>query len=358
MADPQERTPLSSTDYYDFELPKELIAQHPLPNREDARLMVINRTAQTIDHCHVRNLDEVLQPGDCLVLNDTRVIPAKLVGVRTSTGGRWQGLFLQADAHGNWKILAKTRGNAKVGEAIALQDRNGLERMTIDLIARLDDGAWVVRPRSDEPAEVILKEVGRIPLPNYIRNGQMVESDIKNYQTIFAKNPGAVAAPTAGLHLTKNLLEKLINHGVNVANVTLHVGIGTFKPVSTDLLDDHPMHSEWGSISEKSVAKIQAARSAGRRVIAVGTTSVRVLETASASGELQPWSGDTNLFIRPPYQFRTVSAMMTNFHLPRSTLLVLVRTFGGDELMQRAYTAAVAEQYRFFSYGDAMLMLD
>ncbi len=351
---------LGATDHYDFELPKELIAQHPLSNREDARLLVVNRAAQTIDHCHVRNLDEVLSPGDCLVLNDTRVIPAKLVGFRTATGGRWQGLFLRADERGNWKVLCKTRGSAKPGETVTLQDRNGNERMLLDLLARLDDGAWVVRPRADdgETAESILRDVGRIPLPNYIRGGQMIESDIKDYQTIFAKHAGAVAAPTAGLHLTKNLLHRLIDGGVGVAQVTLHVGVGTFKPVASETLSGHSMHYEWGKIDEKSVTKINATRAANKRVVAVGTTSVRVLESASTSGRLEPWEGETNLFIRPPYDFKSVSALMTNFHLPRSTLLVLVRTFGGDELIKRAYQEAVDEKYRFYSYGDAMLILD
>jgi S-adenosylmethionine:tRNA ribosyltransferase-isomerase len=353
-----ESHPFDLTDYYDYDLPKSLIAQQPLANREDARLLVVRRNAQAIEHYHIRDLRDILASGDCLVLNDTRVLPAKLVGFRTSTGGRWQGLFLQADHVGNWKVLCKTRGNAKPGETVTLQDRNGLDRLVIDLIARLDDGAWVVRPRSDDSHEVILREVGRVPLPNYIRNGQMIESDIKNYQTIFAKHLGSVAAPTAGLHMTKNLLHRLIDGGINVANVTLHVGIGTFKPVATERLNEHAMHYERGNVDEKSVAKIQMTLDAGNRVVAVGTTSVRILETASSAGRLAPWSGETNLFIRPPYRFQTVNAMLTNFHLPRSTLLVLVRTFGGDELIQRAYAEAIDEKYRFYSYGDAMLILD
>jgi S-adenosylmethionine:tRNA ribosyltransferase-isomerase len=353
-----ESHPFDLTDYYDYDLPKSLIAQQPLANREDARLMLVRRSSQTIDHYHIRDLGELLSSGDCLVLNDTRVLPAKLVGFRTATGGRWQGLFLQADPQGNWKVLCKTRGNAKPGETVMLQDRNGLERMILDLVARLDDGSWVVRPRSDEGHESILRDIGRVPLPNYIRNGQMIESDFKDYQTIFAKHLGSVAAPTAGLHMTKNLLHGLIDRGINVANVTLHVGIGTFKPVATERLDEHSMHFERGTIKDNSVAKIQATMDAGKRVVAVGTTSMRILETASASGRLEPWSGETNLFIRPPYQFKTVNAMLTNFHLPRSTLLVLVRTFGGDELIQRAYTEAIDEKYRFYSYGDAMLILD
>jgi len=350
--------PFQITDYYDYDLPKALIAQQPLPSREDARLMIVNRRTQSIDHSYVRNLDEILDAGDCLVLNDSRVIPAKLVGYRTTTGGRWQGLFLQADHVGNWKVLCKTRGNAKPGETIVLQDRQGQDRMELVLVVRMDDGSWIVRPRSEGHFEEILKTVGRVPLPNYIRKGQMVDEDLKNYQTIYAKNPGSVAAPTAGLHLTKGLVHRLIDVGVNVANVTLHVGIGTFKPVSSELLTEHEMHYERGVIEQKSVDKINSTLAAGKRVVAVGTTSVRVVETASQQGSLQNWEGETNLFIRPPYQFKTVTAMMTNFHLPRSTLLVLVRTFGGDELMKRAYQEAIEEEYRFYSYGDAMLILD
>jgi S-adenosylmethionine:tRNA ribosyltransferase-isomerase len=345
------------TDHYDFELPKELIAQQPLNNREDARLLVIDRASQSIQHRHVRDLDEILSPRDCLILNDTKVIPAKLVGFRTMTGGRWQGLLLKTDEQGNWKVLCKTRGNAKPGETVTLQDRNGIERLQLDLVSRLDDGCWVVRPQSDDDTQTILDQVGRIPLPNYIRGGNMVDADVQDYQTIFAKHAGAVAAPTAGLHLTKGLLNRLIDAGINIAQVTLHVGVGTFRPVSTAQLEDHVMHSEWGHIDEKTVAKIQQTRMSEGRVIAVGTTSVRVLETAGSTGTLAPWSGETNLFIKPPYNFKFVDALMTNFHLPRSTLLVMIRTFGGDELMTRAYQEAVAEKYRFFSYGDAMLIL-
>ena len=232
-----------------------------------------------------------------------------------------------------------------------------MEKVLRDLVAKLDDGAWVVRPRSPDSFETALREVGRVPLPNYIREGKMVESDVRDYQTIFAKNPGAVAAPTAGLLMTKNLLHRLVESRMNVASVTLHVGIGTFKPIQSERLEDHPMHFERGSIDDKNVAKIQTTLDAGKRVMAVGTTSMRILETASQPSSLKSWSGETNLFIRPPYQFKTVNALLTNFHLPRSTLLVLVRTFGGDELIQRAYAEAIEERYRFYSYGDAMLIL-
>lgn len=353
---PLDPSALNLTDHYHFELPKELIAQHPLPNREDARLMTIQRDGQSIDHRHVRDLHEVLRSGDCLVLNDTKVVPAKLVGFRSQTRGRWQGLFLEADENGNWRVLGKTRGRIQPGEKVILQDRHGVERFELELLTRMEDGSWVVRPLFDGSTEDLLGLVGRVPLPNYIRSGSMVDDDLKDYQTIFAAKPGAVAAPTAGLHLTKPLINRIIDADVKIAKVTLHVGIGTFRPVTADDLSNHDMHFERGVIEADSVERIRETKANGGRVIAVGTTSVRVLETASSSGQLEPWSGETNLFIKPPYQFKTVDGMMTNFHLPRSTLLVLIRTFGGDQLMARAYEEAIAEKYRFYSYGDAMLI--
>ncbi|MCL4127732.1 UNVERIFIED_CONTAM: hypothetical protein GTU68_015087 [Idotea baltica] len=199
--------------------------------------------------------------------------------------------------------------------------------------------------------------VGRVPLPNYIRGGNMVDADAKDYQTVFAKNHGAVAAPTAGLHLTEALLRRIIDRGVKIAQVTLHVGIGTFRPVKAENLNDHDMHFERGTIDQASVDTINQTKAAGGRVIAVGTTSVRVLETAAADGALVAWSGETNLFIKPPYKFKVADGLLTNFHLPRSTLLVMIRTMGGDDLMTRAYAAAIEEKYRFYSYGDAMLIV-
>ena len=341
---------------YDFEMPKTLIAQHPLENREDARLMVVERSENLIDHRHVRDLDEILHPHDCLVVNNTRVISAKLVGFRKRTGGRWKGLFLESVADDHWRVLAKTRGRIGVGETVVLQDRNGLDALEVTLVTREEGGAWVISPNSDKDTETLLKEVGRVPLPHYIRDGNMVDADLKDYQTVYAKEPGAVAAPTAGLHFTAPLLKRLINRGVNLTQVTLHVGIGTFRPVTADNLDDHVMHSEWGKIDENGVELIKESQALGGRLIAVGTTSLRVLESAASDGELKPWEGETNLFVKPGYRFKAVEGLMTNFHLPRSTLVVLVRTFGGDELLKRAYAEAIEEKYRFFSYGDAMLI--
>ena len=358
---------LDRIEHYDFELPKELIAQSPLSNREDARLMAISRTSRELEHWHIRDLDCVLRPNDCLVLNDTKVIPAKLVGHRQKTGGRWQGLVMDTDTNGNWRLLAKTRGRIKTGETVILEDRQGKPRLTLQLHARLDDGSWVAKVQTNERLGITdedlqrssnewLEVVGRIPLPHYIRGGNMVDADVGDYQTIFAKSPGAIAAPTAGLHFTEALFQRMIERGIKITSVTLHVGIGTFRPVTVSSLGDHKMHSEFGTLSQPTVEVIRETKQAGGRVIAVGTTAVRVLETAAQSGSLNAWQGETDLFIQPGFKFNVIDGLLTNFHLPRSTLIVLVRAFGGDALVKHAYRMAVDEKYRFFSYGDAMLI--
>jgi len=348
---------MSEIDEYDYEVPRELIAQKPLHQRSDARLLVVRRDGASLEHSHVRNLPELLAPGDCLVLNDTRVIPARLVGRRTITGGRWTGLYLETDDAGNWRLISKTRGKLMPGETITLENRLGQDFCRLILVAKLDDGDWAARPDSDEPTLSLLDRIGRVPLPPYIRGGEMTDADRRNYQTVFAENLGAVAAPTAGLHLTNDLLKRLEREGIEVCRVTLHVGLGTFRPVSVERLGEHRMHSEWGRIDADTVDRLTRRRAAGGRIVAVGTTVVRTLETAAADGHLSPWEGETDLFVRPPYQFKAIDALMTNFHWPKSTLLVLVRTLGGDELMKRAYEEAVREGYRLFSYGDAMLVL-
>jgi S-adenosylmethionine:tRNA ribosyltransferase-isomerase len=285
------------------------------------------------------------------------VVPARLVGYRTQTKGHWEGLYLDSTPDGLWRIIGKTRGRLSAGETLTLVNSAGQEDITLLLGASLSEGGWVVRPESKEDTLTILDRVGRVPLPPYIRKGEMVDSDRQNYQTVFAKNPGAVAAPTAGLHFTEPLLRKLEEKGIHTASVTLHVGLGTFRPVSSPTLAEHPMHAEWASIDAEAIAKIDHARRSGGRVVAVGTTSMRVLETAASEGTLRPFSGMTKLFIRPPFAFHAADALLTNFHLPRSTLLVLVRTFGGDALIRQAYEEAIREEYRFYSYGDAMLIL-
>ncbi|MFM7071347.1 MAG: tRNA preQ1(34) S-adenosylmethionine ribosyltransferase-isomerase QueA [Planctomycetota bacterium] len=353
---------MAEIDEYDYELPTELIAQEPLACRTDARLLVVDRARGTCEHRRVRDLPEILKPGDCLAFNDTKVVPARLVGRRDRTGGRWQGLFLGAAANGDWSVLGKTRGKLEAGERIVLADGGGRDALSLLVLAKLDGGRWSVRPESPEPWPDLLERAGHVPLPPYIRGGDSHPADRGNYQTVFARHPGAVAAPTAGLHFTPELLDELSRTGVGQTHVTLHVGIGTFRPVTADRLEDHPMHSEWARIDAAAAGRLTDCRRAGGRIVAVGTTVVRTLESAAAvhgsvDVELNAWEGETNLFIRPPYRFRVIDALLTNFHLPKSTLLVLVRTFGGDELLKHAYAEAIRERYRFFSYGDAMLIV-
>jgi S-adenosylmethionine:tRNA ribosyltransferase-isomerase len=348
---------MSSPDDYDYVLPKHLIAQHPLARRVDARLLVVDRAAATLQHHHIRDLPTLLRAGDCVVINDTRVVPARLVGFRASSGGRWEGLFLSADDQGNWRLLGKTRGKLQAGERIALVNERLQTVFELRLVLKEPDGAWIARPETAGEATELLEKVGRVPLPPYIRAGEMDAADRDRYQTVYAESPGAVAAPTAGLHFSDDLLKRLSAAGIAVARVTLHVGLDTFRPMSAPTLEEHKMHSEWCQISAEAVAEIERAKAAGGRTVAVGTTSVRVLESAARGGRLASFSGPTDLFIRPPYKFRAVDALLTNFHLPRTTLLVLVRTFGGDALIRSAYEEAIREEYRFYSYGDAMLIL-
>lgn len=367
----------NSINYYDYTLPERLIASRPMANRADARLLVVDRKTQTIQHRHVRDLPEFLNPNDCLVLNNTKVVPARLKGLRTLTGGAWEGLFLEpasdADLEGSgfhfdkyprefqrWHILGTTRGKLQPGEQVTLLDPYSRPYVRLLMEQKIkSDGSWICLPLLDgEPTtEVcwdILQEVGSVPIPPYIRKGVSDESDVENYQTVYAQEPGAVAAPTAGLHFTKELLAQIEAKGVKKEFVTLHVGLGTFRPISCEKLDEHQMHKEWGRLTPEVSKVLKDCRANGGRIVTVGTTSVRVLE---ASHDLEPFSGDIDLFIRPPYRFHAVDALMTNFHLPKSTLLVLVRTFGGDELLKRAYDEAIANEYRFYSYGDAMLIL-
>ena len=342
---------------YDYTLPAELIAQEPLRNRVDSRLMVVDRARGSIEHFHFRDLPNFLQPNDGLVLNNTKVVLAKLVGYRNSTGGRWQGLYLDKDERDVWKILCKTRGKLVEGERIGLVNRQGQAAGELLLVARLEEGMWAAKVESDESTFDLLTRIGRVPLPHYIRKGEHVPADIDAYQCVFAQHPGSIAAPTAGLHFNDALLEEITSKGVSVANVTLHVGVGTFRPIKTDTLDEHTMHSEWCEVTQQTVEQLNAIRSNGGRVVAVGTTSVRSLESAARSGQLESYKDQTDLFICPPHEFKAVDALVTNFHLPRSTLLVLVQAFAGTELMRQAYQEAVEEEYRFFSYGDAMLIV-
>jgi S-adenosylmethionine:tRNA ribosyltransferase-isomerase len=348
---------MSELDQYDYELPRRLIAQHPSATRVDARLLIVDRQQQSLAHHYVRDLPEILRPGDCLVLNDTRVVPARLLGRRESTGGHWSGLFLETGEGGLWRILCKTRGKLVPGEAIRLTNAQGQDDIQLHMVVKQSDGCWIVNPDSDEDTFELLERVGRVPLPPYIRKGEMELSDRQNYQTVYARWPGAVAAPTAGLHFSEALLRRLEAEGVLICPLTLHTGAGTFRPLEASALAEHKMHAEWGTIRQEIADRIIACRAAGGRVIAVGTTSVRLLETAAADGTLKEFTGYTDLFIRPPFKFQMVDALLTNFHLPRTTLLVLIRTFGGSDLIARAYEEAIRESYRFYSYGDAMLIV-
>ena len=345
--------------HYDYALPAELIAQEPLPNRSNARLLVVDRRTQSFQHRHIRDLPEFLRPQDCLVLNDTRVISARLIGKRTRTGGRWEGLFLQFVPPDLWLIMGKASGKIEPGEMVQLYSSDGNNFLTIQFIEKQENHTWLVRPletadgRRQTAAD--LEKIGWTPIPPYIRRGKPLPYDKERYQTVYAAHAGSIAAPTAGLHLTPELLETVRQQGTTIASVTLHVGLGTFKPITAENIDEHSMHSEWCTLSTETAVTIQRCRTNGGRIVAVGTTSVRVLE--SALEPFQAFEKHTSLFIRPPYCFRHVDALLTNFHFPKSTLLILVRTFGGDELIQAAYREAIWEKYRFFSYGDAMLII-
>ncbi|TWT61830.1 tRNA preQ1(34) S-adenosylmethionine ribosyltransferase-isomerase QueA [Rubinisphaera italica] len=346
---------------YAYDLPEELIAQSPAEKRDQSRLLVFNRNTGERTHAHFFNLLEYLQPNDCLVVNRTKVVPARLRGVRDQTGGKWEGLFLGIDSEQTWEIIGKTRGKLQPGETITVVNDDGSNRIQLKLIARKDEGRWQVRPlQSEEDPRThweILDAIGSVPLPPYIQHGHAQAEDRERYQTVYANQPGAAAAPTAGLHFTPELLEQCRQKGVTIAEVTLHVGLGTFRPIGVEKLDEHTMHAEWCEVQEETVQQIQHCRENNGRVIAVGTTTVRTLETASQSGTLQPWQGESTLFIRPGFKFHAVDVLITNFHLPHSTLLVMLSAFAGYEEIMETYRIAVEERYRFFSYGDAMLIL-
>lgn len=327
---------------------------------------MVDRSTDSLRHAGIRDLPQILRPGDCLVLNDTCVLPARLLGTRAATAAHWEGLYLGSANDGRWRILGKTRGKLRSGERIRLRpahsrtsDGESIAPGPLDLILheKSDDGIWTVQP--DPPLETLaaLHRFGTVPLPPYMERDLAESGDFERYQTTFARSPGSVAAPTAGLHFTPELLEALRARGVQHTFVTLHVGIGTFRPVTVDRLSEHRMHSEWCEITESTVSLVNETRARGGRIVAVGTTSARTLETAAANGTLQTFHGKTQLFIRPPYNFKVVDCLLTNFHLPKSTLLVLVSALAGRERILHAYETAIHQKYRFFSYGDAMLIL-
>lgn len=339
--------------FFDYHLPEHLIAQHPAAERDAARLLVVRRDTQTIHHHVFRDLPDVLSPGDLLVLNDTRVLPARVVGRRETTGGKWEGLFLRAADGGRWEMLAQTRGYPEVGTAFVTD--TGLRLV---LRGRTPDRHWLMQPEPEGTPPELLERYGHIPLPQYIRKGREEAADRERYQTVYAGSAaGSVAAPTAGLHFTPAVFERLAAKGIGTARVTLHVGLGTFAPVKEEDPTKHVIHREWCEVTQETVDAIRATRAKGGRVVAVGTTTTRTLESAARGGDLRPFSGETDLFIHDPFPFRAIDALITNFHLPRTTLLLLVGALAGSDLLQRAYAEAVAREYRFFSYGDAMLVL-
>jgi len=344
------------TSELQYELPPELIAQRPIEPRDASRLMIVDRAARSWRHGRFAEIAGLFSSGDCLVRNVTRVIPARFSS-RRETGARIDGLFLREIDPGRWSALLTGARRVRDGEWLRLE--GGPWRIAIE--ARGDRGECVVRVDPPDPAIAVLDVAGETPLPPYIRRAAdtpatLRDEDRARYQTVFARTPGAVAAPTAGLHFTPPLFSALRERGVSVADVTLHVGLGTFRPVEVDDLRDHVMHREWYELPPAAAKTIQAARERGRRIVAVGTTSVRVLETVARSGPLDAASGWTDIFIHPRFEFRATDVLLTNFHLPGSTLLALVCAFAGRDLTLAAYAEAVRERYRFFSYGDAMLI--
>jgi len=344
---------------YSYDLPDELIAKEPPKRREQARLLVLNRAEQSIGHRSFSDLPDLLSPGDCLVLNDTKVVPARIVGERSATGGRWEGLYLSSSEEHVWQLIGQTRGRLQAGETITLNSihQPELPPLTLKLQSRNKDGIWSAQVNDDRDQFELLELYGTVPLPPYIQRKVAADSDWARYQTTFAEKPGSVAAPTAGLHFTDELIARCRQRGIETARVTLHVGVGTFRPVSVNRLSEHRMHSEWCCVSDEVARQLCEVRQRGGRIVSVGTTSVRTLESASLGGQLRPFSGETALFIRPGHEFHSVDCLLTNFHLPRSTLLVLVSTLAGIEFIREAYRKAVENRYRFFSYGDAMLIL-
>jgi S-adenosylmethionine:tRNA ribosyltransferase-isomerase len=339
--------------WWDYDLPPNLVAQKPCPERDQARLLVVSRSPARLAHHIFHDLPDLLTSGDLLVLNDTRVLPARLLGHRARTCGKWEGLFLRQGLDGSWELLCQTRGRLARGETIVIEP--GPLKLVLE--DKTPEGHWLARPSEPGNPLELLERHGRVPLPPYVRKGRAEPGDRERYQTVYARRAGAVAAPTAGLHFTRRLFERLEQRGIARTFVTLHVGLGTFQPIQVEDVTQHQMHAEWGELSQAAATAIRACREQGGRVVAVGTTSVRVLETVAASGPIRPWSGETELYIYPPYPFRVVDALITNFHLPRTSLLLLVGAFAGIALLQAAYKTAIAEQYRFYSYGDAMLIV-
>lgn len=340
---------MKTSDFY-YDLPKELIAQDPLEDRSASRLMHLNKETGEYEHGHFRDILKYLKPGDCLVINDTKVIPARLYGSKVGTDAAIEILLLKRRENDIWETLVKPGKKCKVGTVISFGD--GI--LTGEVVDIVDEGNRLIQFHYEGIFEEILDQLGEMPLPPYITHKLQ---DKNRYQTVYAKHEGSAAAPTAGLHFTPELLEQVKEMGVNIAHVTLHVGLGTFRPVKVDDVEKHHMHSEFYIVEEDQAKLINATKKNGGRVIAVGTTSCRTLESATGEdGIVKATSGWTEIFIYPGYRFKCIDALITNFHLPESTLLMLVSALAGKEKIMHAYEVAVQERYRFFSFGDAMFI--
>lgn len=339
------------TNDFDFDLPEELIAQTPLEKRDSSRLLIIDHQTKEMTDSHFDQIVDQLNPGDALVMNNTRVLPARLHGEKPDTHGHVELLLLKNTKENQWEVLAKPAKRLKVGSQVSFGDG----RLTATVIEELDHGGRIVEFSYSGIFLEVLESLGEMPLPPYIH--EKLE-DSERYQTVYAKENGSAAAPTAGLHFTEALLKKIKDKGVHLVYLTLHVGLGTFRPVSVDSVDEHEMHSEFYHLSEEAAQTLRQVKANGGRLVAVGTTSIRTLETIGTKfdGDIQADSGWTNIFIKPGYQFKVVDAFSTNFHLPKSTLVMLVSAFAGREFVLEAYQHAVNEKYRFFSFGDAMFV--
>jgi S-adenosylmethionine:tRNA ribosyltransferase-isomerase len=347
------------TEQLNYYLPPELIAQKPVSVRSNSRLLVLNCSSGEFLDSRFGSLGDFLAPGDCLVLNDTKVLPARFFA-RRSTGGKLEGLFLAAAADGVWTAYLKGIRKLNPGEVFFLKDRQKADFCEAVLLEKTGHGKCRLKLKTDSDAQTMLERIGFPPLPPYIKRDDdptVAAQDDKRYQTVYARQRGAVAAPTAGLHFTEVLIGQLKQAGITFAFITLHVGAGTFKPVTAENLEDHKIHQEHFSIDNENVGIINTAKEKGGRIIAVGTTSTRVLETVASGPRVKAAAGTTDLFIMPGYKFKMVDAMITNFHLPKSTLLALVAAFAGLENILAAYNHAIEQRYRFYSYGDAMLIV-
>ena len=340
-----------NTANFDFHLPEELIAQTPLEKRDSSRLLIVDRETGQFSDQHFDNIIDQLEPGDALVMNNTRVLPARLYGTKPETGGHVELLLLKNTQGDFWEVLAKPAKRLRVGTRVSFGDG----RLTATVTEELEHGGRIVHFDYQGIFLEVLESLGEMPLPPYIH--EKLE-DRERYQTVYAKENGSAAAPTAGLHFTEELLDKIAAKGVKLVYLTLHVGLGTFRPVSVDNLEEHEMHSEFYSLSEEAAETLRQVKASGHRIIAVGTTSIRTLETIGSKfeGQIQADSGWTNIFIKPGYQWKIVDAFSTNFHLPKSTLVMLVSAFAGRQLTLEAYEHAITERYRFFSFGDAMFI--